>query len=55
MDVVDNLNPVYWQFVDAIEGKAELKIKPEEAMRVMKVMEAAFVSHETQTAVKTNI
>lgn len=55
MDVVDNLNPTYWQFIDAIEGKAELTIKPEEAMRVMKVMEAAFLSHETQSAVKTEI
>ena len=39
----------------AIEGKAELTIKPEEGMRVMKVMEAAFLSHETQSAVKTEI
>ena len=54
-DIVDNLNPTYWQFIDAIEGKAELTIKPEEAMRVMKVMEAAFLSHETQSAVKTEI
>lgn len=54
-DVVDNLNPVYWQFVDAIEGKAELLIKPEEAMRVIKVMEAAFLSHNTKMAVQTNI
>lgn len=54
-DVVDNLNPTYWQFIDAIEGKAELTIKPEEAMRVMKVMEAAFLSHQTQQAVQTEI
>lgn len=54
-DVEDNLNPVYWQFVDAIEGRAELTIKPEEAMRVMKVMEAAFLSHETQSAIRTEI
>ncbi len=54
-DVVDNLDPTYWQLVDAIEGKAELKIKPEEALRVMKVMEAAFKSAETHEAIKTEI
>ena len=41
-DVVDDLTVVYDQFIDAIEGKAELTIKPEEALRVMKVMEAAL-------------
>lgn len=46
---------VYDQFIDAIEGKASLKITPQQALRVMKVMEAAFESHETQSAVKTNI
>ena len=40
-DVRDNLDPVYEQLVDAIEG-APLLIKPEETLRVMKVMEAAF-------------
>ncbi|MBQ3225635.1 MAG: Gfo/Idh/MocA family oxidoreductase [Clostridia bacterium] len=54
-DVVDNLNPVYWQFIDAIEGKAELTIKPEEALRVMKVMEGAFHSSQTNQAIETNI
>ena len=54
-DVEDNLNPVYIQLIDAIEGKAELTIKPEHALRVIKVMEAAFLSDETQNAVKTNI
>ena len=29
------------------DGKGELKVKPEEAMRVMKVMEAAFESDRT--------
>ena len=53
-DVVDNLDPVYIQLVDAIEG-GELKIKPEQALRVVKVMEAAFESAETDSAIKTNI
>ena len=54
-DVIDNLDPVYFQLVDAMEGKAELTIKPEEALRVIKVMEAAFLSAETGEAIKTNI
>lgn len=54
-DIVDNLDPVYEQLTDAIEGKAELKIKPEEALRVIKVMEAAFKSAETGEAIKTSI
>ncbi|MBR5271526.1 MAG: Gfo/Idh/MocA family oxidoreductase [Clostridia bacterium] len=54
MDVIDNLDPVYEQLVDAIEGKP-LKITPGQAMRVVKVMEACFESHEKQEAIKTNI
>ena len=52
--VRDNLDPVYEQLVDAIEGKP-LKITPQQAMRVVKVMEAAFESAEKGIAVKTNI
>ena len=55
LDVVDDLTVVYNQMVDAIEGKAELTIKPEQALRVMKVMEAAFESDEKSEAIKTNI
>lgn len=55
LDVVDNLDVVYNQFTDAIDGKSELTIKPEQALRVMKVMEAAFESHKTMQAIKTNI
>lgn len=54
-DVVDDLTVVYNQMIDAIEGKAELTIKPEQALRVMKVMEAAFESAEKSEAIKTNI
>ena len=54
-DVIDGLTVVYDGFLDAIEGKAKLKITPEQAMRVMKVMESAFISHETASAVKVNI
>lgn len=54
-DVIDNLDPVYEQMVHAIEGTAELTIKPEQALRVIKVMEAAFISAETGEAIKTEI
>lgn len=55
MDVVDHIYVVYDQMIDAIEGKAELTIKPEQALRVMKVMEAAFLSDETGHAILTEI
>ena len=54
-DVTDNLTVVYNQFIDAIEKKAELTIKPEQALRVMKVMEAAFESVKERKAIITNI
>ena len=53
-DVEDNLDPTYYQLVDAIEGKP-LKITPEQALRVMKVMEAAFESARTGKAVQVNV
>lgn len=53
--VEDNLDPVYRQMIDAIEGKCELKIKPEEALRVIKVMEAAEYSWENNEVVKCSI
>lgn len=54
-DVVDSLSVTYAQFTDAIEGKAPLTIQPEQALRVMQVMEAAFLSAEKQEAVQTAI
>lgn len=55
LDVVDNLDVVYNQLVDAIEGKAPLTIKPEQVLRVMRVMEAAFESNEKGTALAVEI
>lgn len=55
LDVRDDLTVVYDQFVDAVEGVAELTIRPEEAMRVMEVMEAAFLSDESGDVIHTNI
>ena len=54
IDVEDNLDPVYRQLIDAIEGK-ELLIKPEEALRVMRVMDAAFISAKTGENIKLHI
>ncbi len=54
-DIEDNLNPTYRQMVAAIEGRAPLAIKPEEALRVMRVMEAAFQSDQTKQAIITSI
>ncbi len=54
-DVINDLTLVYEQFIDKIEGKTELTITAEEALRVMKVMEAAFESWEKKEAIKTNI
>lgn len=54
-DVIDSITVVYDGLVDAIEGKAPLEITPQQAMRVMKVMEAAFLSAKTGNAIKTEI
>lgn len=53
-DVIDNLDPIYQQLIDAIEG-AELKIKPEQALRVVRVMEKAFESAEKGISIHTEI
>ncbi len=53
--ITDNLTVVYNQLLDAVEGKAELTIKPEQVLRCMKVMEASFESAEKGIVVKTEI
>lgn len=53
-DVVDDIFVVYQGFVRAIEG-GELYVKPEQALRVMKVMEAAFESDKNNAVIKTDI
>ncbi len=45
----------YRNFMDAIDGKAESAIKLDSVRRVMQVMEAAFESDRTGTAIVTNI
>ena len=50
-----HLDAVYDQLLDAIEGKAPLKITADQALRVMKVIESAFLSSETGAAVVVSI
>ncbi len=54
-DVTDDVTVVYTQFLDAIEGKAELTITSEQALRVMQVMEAAFESAREKKSVDVAI
>lgn len=44
LDVVDHLSVVYENVIEAIHGTAPLAITPEQALKVLKVMEAAFKS-----------
>lgn len=46
---------VYDQSMDAVEGKAQLTITPQQAMRVMKTMEAAFTSAKSGNSEKVVI
>ncbi|MPN57259.1 hypothetical protein SDC9_204953 [bioreactor metagenome] len=45
----------YRNLADALDGTAELRVKPAEAMRVMKVMEAAFESDRTHSVVPCHL
>ena len=52
---IDDLIIVYEQFILAIEGLAELTITAEQALRVMKVIDAAFLSHKSGNMIKVEI
>ena len=54
-DAIDSITVVYDQFLDAVEGKAQLTITPQQAMRVMKTMEAAFASAKSGNSEKVVI
>lgn len=54
-DVKTDWADFYRNVVDHINGKAELIVKPEECLRVMKVIDAIFESHRTNTLIKCNI
>lgn len=46
---------VYLNLIDVLDNNAELRVKPEQALRVMKVMEASFESYNKNQSIKTNI
>lgn len=46
-----DIRDFYRNVMDAIEGKAEIIVRNDEVLRVMKLLEAAFVSAETRQAV----
>lgn len=55
LEVLDHLSVVYENVADAIEGTAPLAITIEQALRVLQVMETAFVSNDNKTVVTCHI
>ncbi len=53
--VAPDLADYYRNVCDAIDGKAELIVKPEEALRVMQVVDAAFAANERGQSVSCRI
>lgn len=45
----------YRRFADTLDGTGPLWVRPEQAMRVMKIMEAAFESHRTGEVIHTDL
>lgn len=54
-EMVTDAKDYYRNFRDAALGKAELVVKPEQAMRVMKVLDAVFESAEKGASVSVRI
>lgn len=54
-DVVDDLTSIYNPLVAKLDGEGEVAVTPEQALRVIKVMEASFKSAETGMAINTDI
>ena len=52
---VSDVHDYYRNLVLAIDGKAEIIVKLPEVRRVLSVMEAAFLSHESKNAVSVEI
>lgn len=53
--VITDAKDYYRNFVAAVDGKEEIIVKPEESLRVMQVIDAAFESHDKGIAVKCRI
>ncbi len=45
----------YRNIADVLDGTAELRVRPEQAMRVMKIMEACFESDRTGTTIRCEL
>lgn len=54
-DEYGSLLMVYENVADILDNNAELIVKPEQTLRVMKVIEASFKSYETKQSIKVNI
>lgn len=54
-DVQTDARDYYRNFRDADLGKTELIVKPEEALRVMRVIDAVFESARTHTSIAVNL
>ncbi len=54
-DVVTDWGDFYKNIVDVIDNGAELIVKPEEALRIMKIIDLAFVANERRCAVQCEI
>ncbi len=54
-EIVTDPKDYYRNFRDAAEGKAELVVKPEQAMRVMKVLDTVFESAEKGKSITVRI
>ena len=54
-DVKFNQYDIYFNIINAIEGKEELVVKPEECLRVLKVIELAFKSSEEGRSIACEI
>lgn len=48
LELIDHLSVVYENFTKAIKGEEALAITPSQALRVLKVMEAAFLASKTK-------
>ena len=51
-EVAFDRNALYLNLVDTVNGDAEQIVKPEEALRILRLMEACFQSAETHTVVE---
>lgn len=54
-EVVTDWTDYYRNIVDVLDGKAELIVKPEECLRVMKVIDAIFESSEKNKSIECHI